>query len=323
MRVQGDAVQGDAVQGDAARGDAARGDAASAERELARLDRILGWFALRNSEWGHPPLNLLASWDIHCVLALERWQRDAGGRLRGWLEALGQVEALCSLAGAAHDNPDFIFPEWIEGPAAFVAEGLGHPLLAPSVRVDNDVSLSGPGHALLITGSNMSGKSTLLRAIGLASVLAMAGGPVCARRLRLAPMSVHTRLRVNDSLADGVSHFYAELERLRAMLAATRGSIPVLFAIDEILAGTNSVERGIGARWLLGELLRAGALGAVSTHDGQLCQLPDELMSRVERVHIRESFHEGALVFDYRLYPGPVQAGNALRLMRSMGLEVC
>jgi DNA mismatch repair ATPase MutS len=159
--------------------------------------------------------------------------------------------------------------------------------------------------------------------MGLASVLASAGGPVCARQLRLAPVSVHTSLRVNDSLADNVSHFYAELQRLRAMLAASRGPVPVFFLIDEILAGTNSVERGIGARWLLAELLRAGALGALSTHDGQLCQLPPELMQRVERVHFRESFEAGELAFDYRLHPGPVQAGNALRLMRSMGLEVC
>jgi hypothetical protein len=298
------------------------GDAASAARELQRLDRILGWFALKNSEWGHPPINLLTSWDIHCVVALERWQRDSGSKLRGWLEALGQVEALASLAGAAHDNPDFSFPEWTDGEAAFSATGLAHPLIAPHARVDNDVSLPGPGHALLITGSNMSGKSTLLRAMGLASVLAMAGGPVCARRLRLAPVAVHTSLRVNDSLADSVSHFYAELQRLRAMLAATRAPLPVFFLIDEILAGTNSVERGIGARWLLAELLRAGALGALSTHDGQLCQLPDELMQRVERVHFCETFEEGRLAFDYRLRPGPVQVGNALRLMRSMGLAV-
>jgi hypothetical protein len=298
------------------------GDGARAERELQRLDGMLGWFALRNSEWAHPVINVLSCWDIHCVIALERWQRDAGPKLRGWLEALGQVEALSSLAGAAHDNPDFSFPEWVDGPPAFIASGLGHPLLAPQARVDNDVSLPGPGHALLITGSNMSGKSTLLRAIGLASVLAMAGGPVCARRLCLGPMSVHTSLRASDSLAESVSRFYAELQRLRAMLAATRGALPVLFLIDEILAGTNSVERGIGARWLLAELLRARALGALSTHDGQLCQLPEELMSRVERVHFRETFSDGQLAFDYRLHAGPVQAGNALRLMRSMGLEV-
>ena len=306
-------------------GAAVRGDgagSASASRALEHLDRILGWFALRNSEWGHPPANLLGSWDIHCVVALERWQREHGPKLRVWLAALGQLEALSSLAGAAHDLPDFSFPEWEDDAPCFIATGLGHPLLAPGVRIDNDVSLSGPGRALLITGSNMSGKSTLLRAIGLASVLAMAGGPVCARRLRLGTLAVHTSLRITDSLSANVSHFYAELQRLRAMLSAARGPVPVLFLVDEILAGTNSLERSVGARWVLAELLRAGALGALSTHDANLCQLPPELAESVERVHFRETFEDGKLAFDYRLHPGPVRAGNALRLMRSMGLAV-
>ncbi|HTV17717.1 MAG TPA: hypothetical protein VMG12_03575 [Polyangiaceae bacterium] len=245
-----------------------------------------------------------------------------GPRLRGWLEALGELEALSSLAGAAHDHAELTFPEWADDAPCFVATALGHPLLAPSARIDNDVCLPAPGHALLVTGSNMSGKSTLLRAIGLASVMAMAGGPVCARQLRLGAFALHTSLRVTDSLSANVSHFYAELQRLRAMLSATQGRFPLLFLVDEILAGTNSLERGIGARWLLAELLRAGALGALSTHDGSLCQLPPELMPRVERVHFRETFEAGALAFDYRLHPGPVQAGNALRLMRSMGLAV-
>jgi hypothetical protein len=293
-----------------------------ASLELARLDRILGWFALRNSEWAHPPINTLLSWDVHCVVALERWQNGSGRRLRKWLEALGQIEALSSLAGAAYDNPEYTFPEFIEGPAQLSAAGLGHALLGPGVRVHNDVCLPAPGRALLVTGSNMSGKSTLLRAMGLATVMAFAGGPVCARSLRLSTVSVYTSLRVTDSLADGVSRFYAELARLRSMLAAVRDGGPVLFLIDEILVGTNSVERGIGARWLLAEFLRAGAIGAVSTHDADLCQLPADLMARVEQAHFREDVDDGTLVFDYRLRAGPVKAGNALRLMRSLGLAV-
>lgn len=289
---------------------------------LDRFDRILGWFALRDSEWGHPPLNVLLSWDIHCVVALERWQRESGQRLGTWLEALGEVEALCSLAGAAYDNPEFSFPELVEGPAQLTAISLGHPLLAPEARVTSDVSLPVPGRALLITGSNMSGKSTLLRAMGLASVMALAGGPVCAASLRLSPLSVHTSLRVTDSLSEGVSRFYAELRRLRALLGASREATPVLFLIDEVLSGTNSVERGIGARWVLAELLRAGAIGATSTHDSALCRLPSALMERVEQAHFRESVEEGRLVFDYRLRPGPVSGGNALRLMRSLGLAI-
>jgi hypothetical protein len=293
-----------------------------ASLELRRLDRILGWFGVRNSEAGHPPLNLLLLWDIRCVVALERWQRDSGRRLRGWLEALGQLEALCSLAALAQDRPELSFPELLDGPAQLRASALGHPLLPPSARVDNDVTLHSPGHALLVTGSNMSGKSTLLRSIGLAAVMAFAGGPVCARTFSVAALSVHTSLRVNDSLADGVSRFYAELQRLRAMLAAAREPLPVLFLVDEILAGTNSQERGVGARWLLAELLRADAIGAISTHDAALCQLPAALMARVEQAHFREHVAEERLAFDYRLRSGPVKSGNALRLMRSLGLAV-
>jgi DNA mismatch repair ATPase MutS len=295
---------------------------ARASVELARLDHILGWFALRESEWGHAAINVLSCWDIHCLWALERWQSRSGRQLAAWLEALGRVEALSSLAGAAHDNPEFTFPELVAAPAVFDAVALGHPLLAPDGRVTNDVCLPGPGRALLVTGSNMSGKSTLLRAMGLASVMAFAGAPVCASRLRISPFRVHTSVRVNDSLSEGVSRFYAELERLRRMLAATRGGVPVLYLIDEILAGTNSVERCIGARWLLGELSMAGALGAVSTHDTQLCQLPHALMARFEQVHFQESVDDTTLTFDYRLRPGPVRAGNAVRLMRSLGLAI-
>lgn len=294
----------------------------SAPLALARLDRVLGWFAVRDSEWAHPLLNLLTSWDFHCAVALEHWQRHDGPQLQAWLEALGQLEALSSLAGAAHDHAEFTFPDCVDDTPCFIATDLAHPLIPASVRVHNDLALPAAGHALLVTGSNMSGKSTLLRAIGLATVLARAGGPVCARHLRLGPLSVHTSLRVADSLADNVSRFYAELQRLRAMLTAARGPLPVLFLIDEILAGTNSLERGIGARWLLAELLRAGALGALSTHDAHLCQLPPELAPRVQHVHFRETFADGQLSFDYRLHPGPVKAGNALRLMRAMGLAM-
>jgi hypothetical protein len=299
-----------------------RRDGRRASLELRRLDHVLSWFALRNSEWAHPPINVISFWDIQCVVALERWQRESGQRLRSWLESLGRIEALSSLAGVAYDNPEFNFPDLSAGPAELSATGLGHPLIEPGIRVHNDVALPGPGRALLVTGSNMSGKSTLLRALGLGSVMAFAGAPVCASSLRLGPLALFTSLRVTDSLADGVSRFYAELERLRAMIAASRGPLPVLFLIDEILAGTNSIERGIGARWLLAELLQAGALGALSSHDAALCQLPAELMARVEQVHLRESVEDGQLVFDYRLRAGPVKAGNALRLMRSLGLAI-
>ena len=291
-------------------------------RSMKEFRNGVGWFDLKHNGLVHPFANALLLWDIHCVLKLERWQRTAGRAARGWFDVLGEFEALSSLAALAHDEPTYAFPEVVDGPTCFEATALGHPLLASGARVANDVALSGPGSVLLVTGSNMSGKSTLLRAMGLGAVMAMAGGPVCARTARLVRCAVRTSVRVSDSLERGVSHFYAELGKLKAVLEATGGELPVLFLLDEILHGTNSRERQIGARWLLSELIHRGAIGAASTHDMGLTRLPEELSDRVELVHFRESVDAGKMTFDYLLRPGPVLAGNALRLMRSVGLDV-
>jgi energy-coupling factor transporter ATP-binding protein EcfA2 len=289
---------------------------------MAELDRILGWYDLRYNGMIYPIVNLLTLWDVQCTIALEHWRGRAGPGLETWFSIIGEFEALSSLGGLLHDEPDFCFPEVADTAPPFVAEGLGHPLIARDKRVTNDVSLSAPGHALLVTGSNMSGKSTLLRSMGLAAVLAQAGAPVCARRLALAPALIRTSLRVSDSLDSGVSHFYAEVKKLRAAIDATEQRGKVLFLLDEVLHGTNSRERQVGARWLLAELLRRGAAGAISTHDEELCRLPAELMDRVELVHFRETVENDQMTFDYRLREGPVKAGNALRVMRLAGLDV-
>ena len=294
----------------------------SASEQMRRFERVLGWFELRHNGMLYPFINVLLLWDLQCVIALEKWQRDSGRALAPWLEALGQWEALSSLAGVSHDNPDFAFPEIVSERSVFEATGLGHPLISVRQRVPNDVMLAGAGSALLVTGSNMSGKSTLLRAMGLAAVLGLAGSAVCAARLRISPMSVHTSMRISDSLSAGVSHFYAELEKLRMALVAAQGESPVFFLLDEILHGTNSEERQIGARWVLGQLIEAGATGAVSTHDMALCALPPSLMHDVRTVHLRESVEGERMTFDYKLRPGPVSGGNALLLMRSLGLDV-
>lgn len=293
-----------------------------ASAEMRRFQRLVSWFELRENGLVHPFINALLLWDIHCVLRLEAWQLRAGRHVRAWFEAIGAFEALSSLAGFAGDDPECSWPEVEAGPAHFIASGLGHPLIEPDRRVVNDVSLLGPGRALLITGSNMSGKSTLLRAMGVAAVLAQSGGPVCARRLRMSPVALRTSIRVRDSLEQGVSHFYAELRKLKSVVEATAQPTPVLFLLDEILHGTNSLERQVGARWLLGKLLVRGALGAVSTHDMELCRLPEPLMSQVDQFHLRETVLGDEMTFDFTLRPGPVQGGNALRLMRQIGLDV-
>ncbi|HEX4479024.1 MAG TPA: DNA mismatch repair protein MutS [Polyangiaceae bacterium] len=290
---------------------------------MRKFERVVGWFDLRHNGLIHPFANAFALWDVHCVLRLEAWQRLAGRDARAWFQALGEVEALSAFAGFSYDEPGFAWPEIVEGPAIYHAEGLVHPLLPPEHRVANDVvALEEPGRALLITGSNMSGKSTLLRAMGATAALALAGAPVSARRLRLSPVAIRSSMRISDSLRRGVSHFYAEVSRLRDVLDGTAGELPVFFLLDEILHGTNSDERQIGARWILAELVRRGAIGAVSTHDVGLHQLPDYLMSHIAQFHFRESVENGKMTFDYRLRAGPVSGGNALRLMRLVGLPI-
>ncbi|HEX5099549.1 MAG TPA: MutS family DNA mismatch repair protein [Polyangiaceae bacterium] len=291
-------------------------------RVMAELDRILGWYDLRYNGLVYPIVNLLTLWDVHCTIALEHWRKRAGSSLEGWFQVIGEFEALSSLAGFRHDEPDFCFPVVKDDAPPFHAEALGHPLIARERRVTNDVVLETAGSALLVTGSNMSGKSTMLRSMGLAAVLAQAGAPVCARRLELAPAVIRTSLRVSDSLDSGVSHFYAEVKKLKSAIDATAQSGKVLFLLDEVLHGTNSRERQLGARWLLAELLQRGAAGAISTHDEELCRLPPELMSHVRLVHFRETVENDQMTFDYRLREGPVKAGNALRVMRLAGLDV-
>jgi len=289
---------------------------------MSELERIVGWYELRHNGLVYPIVNLFTLWDVHCTLALEAWRRRTAPTLEDWFAVLGEVEALSSLAGLAYDEADFCFPEVSETAPPLEAEALGHLLIARGARKANDVSLPAPGTALLVTGSNMSGKSTLLRAVGVATALAFAGAPVCARKFRLQPLVLRTSIRVSDSLERGVSHFYAEVKKLRTVLDATSGGARVLFLLDEILHGTNSKERQIGARWMLAELLSRGAVGAVSTHDEELCRLTPELMSRVRLVHFRETVSGGEMTFDYALREGPVKGGNALRVMQLAGLGV-
>jgi MutS-like protein len=291
--------------------------------EIAALERIVGFADARRNEVFRFLIGPLLMWDVHCSFALVRWRARAGDRVRGWLDALGEVEALAGLAAFAFEHPDFAWPEAAPEPM-LEARALGHPLIADEHRVGNDVSLPSAGRALVVTGSNMSGKSTLLRAIGVNAVLAFAGAPVCARALAIGPARVATSMRIEDSLEHGVSHFYAELRRLKRVLDLAReeGGAPVLFLLDEILHGTNSRERVIGACAVVRELLASRALGAVSTHDLGITALERELGGKVENVHFEEQVQGDKMTFDYMLRPGIVHSSNALRLMRAVGIDV-
>jgi len=267
--------------------------------------------------------------DVHVAVRLDRWREANGPHVSEWIAALGELEALCALATLAHDNPDWCFPTWREGPPMVEAQSLGHPLLPADGCVRNDVSVGPPGTFLLVTGSNMSGKSTLLRSIGTNVVLAGAGGPVCATAFSLSPVRVCTSMSIEDSLADGISLFMAQLLRVRDIVEVSREEAgeagPVLFLLDEILHGTNSAERRIAAQAVLRHLTDRGAIGAVSTHDLALADTP-ALAVLAHSVHFRETVHRGGgppgLDFDYLMRPGPAQTSNALALLEAVGLEL-
>ncbi|HEX8822255.1 MAG TPA: DNA mismatch repair protein MutS [Archangium sp.] len=287
---------------------------------LKHFSRLYALVELKRNQF-HPVVNLFTLWDVHALFALERWRERHGTRVRGWFESLAELEAISCLAGLAYDRPGFIWPT-VEGEGPRVrAEGLGHPLLEEPVL--NDVGLPGPGCALLLTGSNMSGKTTLLRALGTNAVLALAGAPVCARTFSLTPLQVLTSMRVKDSLERGVSYFYAEVQRIKAVLdaaAAARGQ--ALFLLDEILLGTNTRERQIASREVLRLLLATGACGGVTTHDLSLANLAEEYAGKVVNMHFRDHLENGKMVFDYQLRSGVVDTTNALRVLRMAGVPV-
>jgi hypothetical protein len=302
------------------------GGGTSASRELARLGGIVRLAEARYSPMAHMLLQVLGLWDFHVLAALERWQRTSGAHARDWLAALGEAESLSALATLAYDNPEWVTPEFVDGPARIEATALGHPLLSRQARVSNDVTVGPPGTFVLVTGSNMSGKSTLLRAIGTNVVLAQAGGPVCATSMRLTPVDIWTSIRIDDSLEAGVSLFMAELRRLKRIVDAARDperSRPLLYLLDEMLHGTNTAERRIAARRVLNYLLVAKAIGAVTTHDLTLAE-DSSLDGAANRVHFTEHFEQrdGAMTmtFDYHLRPGLATSANALKLLAMIGL---
>ena len=292
--------------------------ASAAMRRLGTLAAV----AEQRLNWLSRLFDLLFLFSVQLALFVERWQKMHGRKLRPWLQALGEFEALLSLSAYAFENPDDAFPEVVTGGVVFRAEALSHPLLPRAVAVRNDVSLDEQTRLLLISGSNMSGKSTLLRSTGVAAIMALAGAPVRARQLRLSPFHVAASMQINDSLEGGRSHFYAEILRLRAVCTLARSQPPVLFLLDELLAGTNSHDRVAGATGVVQELLSAGAVGLLSTHDLALTQLPEPLTGRIRNAHFEDQVAGGELHFDYLLRDGVVTRSNGLALMRMIGLDV-
>jgi hypothetical protein len=288
--------------------------------QMAELTRLVELLNSRRNQF-FIPLAVLLLWNTRMALLLERWRLAHGPGIAAWLDAVGQFEMLSSLAAYAFDNPHDPFPQIEPGQPHFVAEGLAHPLLSPDRAVANDLSLGGTRRLIVVSGSNMSGKSTLLRSIGTNLVLALAGSVVRARRLCVSVLRPGATLRVQDSLQAGRSRFFAEITRIRQLLdLAQQGNL--LFLLDEIFHGTNSHDRGIGAEAVLRRLLDAGAIGLVTTHDLALTQLADRLGPVAVNVHFADQFVDGQLAFDYQIRPGVVPHSNALALMRAVGIEV-
>jgi DNA mismatch repair ATPase MutS len=290
-------------------------------RRLARLKRLVEYLDSRDNVFVRV-LEPFILWTPHLALKVEDWREHSGDAVRRWLHAAGEMEALCSLASYAYEHPADPFPEfaaegpWLEG------EALGHPLIPEEKVVRNDIQIGGKLRVLVVSGSNMSGKSTMLRTLGVNTVLAQAGAPVRARRLRLSPLAVGASIRLTDSLQGGVSRFYAEILRLRQILDVTAGPLPVLFLIDEFLHGTNSHDRRIGAEALVRGLVERGAIGLITTHDLALADIADELGERAANVHFEDQIADGQIRFDYRMRTGVVRKSNAIELMRQVGLEI-
>jgi hypothetical protein len=306
-----------------------RGRGQPASRRIARLARLVGLVeARRNQMVGILVAPLL--WTTQLGLAVEGWRRAFGSAVAGWLAMVGETEALTSLATYAYEHPALPFPTISDGDEAgprFDGEALTHPLLPAGACVPNDVVLGSDGsgprpHLLLVSGSNMSGKSTLLRTVGANAVLALAGGPVCARRLALSRLALGATLRIHDSLQQGRSRFYAEITRLREIVDLCNGPVPVLFLIDEMLSGTNSHDRRIGAEAVLRALISRRAIGFATTHDLALAEIADAAGPAAANVHFEDEIRDGKIAFDYRMRPGVVRKSNALALMRAVGLDV-
>jgi len=298
---------------------ALRHDGTTPSNAIARLARMVELLESRHSLFMRP-LDLVTFWSAQLVFVVEGWQREYGPAIRGWLDAVGEFEALTSLSAFAFEHPQYTFPKLVAGGPRFGAEGLAHPLLPADKAVDNDLSLGEPVQLIILSGPNMAGKSTFIRAVGVNAVLAQCGAPVRARRLRMSPLQVAASICVLDSLAGGMSRFYAEIHRLKLIADLTHGEVPVLFLLDELLSGTNSHDRLIGTQFVLSEFVEHRAIGVVSTHDLALTQIPAKFGERGANYHFEDRLENGRLIFDYKVKPGVVQTSNALKLMHAIGL---
>ncbi|MEP7270590.1 MAG: DNA mismatch repair protein MutS [Acidobacteriota bacterium] len=296
-------------------------DGVPPSRQIARLYLLLDLLNSTKS-FLFAPFAFILLLPAQLCFAIEQWRQVSGRAVIRWIEAIGDFEALASFAGYAAEHPTDPFPELSETERCYEGVGLAHPLIPRARAVPNDMTLGDKPQVLIVSGSNMSGKSTLLRTVGINSVLAFAGAPVRASELRLSPLTIGASIHILDSLQEGSSRFYAEITRLRSVVEMSKGELPLLFLLDEIMSGTNSHDRQIGAAAVVNGLVRRGAIGLITTHDLALTRIADELGTRATNVHFEDHLENGRMVFDYHMRSGVVTKSNALELMRAVGLDV-
>ena len=303
-------------------------DNRSASKAIGQLGRITENLNYRRNPYFYLLFGTVTLWDIQHLFRLEHWRKQYGPDLDRWFKALGELEALNSLAGFAYAHPTYAIPDIIDDQFLVDIQAAAHPLLPTNRSITNSIQLSGVGQTVLITGSNMSGKSTFLRTVGTNVVLALAGAVVSAERFRCSPVRVFTSMRTQDSLEESTSSFYAELKRLQTLItlskqsiSLSKGYLPVLYFLDEILKGTNSADRHRGAEALIRQIHQTTASGFVSTHDLELGQLADA-EEFVRNFHFQSDLRNGELVFDYKLRTGICQSFNASQLMQAIGINM-
>lgn len=292
-------------------------------QQVRRLTRIIALASVQRNPLLWLPLNLLIPYDMFVASLLERSRHALTHDLPQWLDIWYELEALHALTNFAVLHPDYAFPQIDPTHFIFRAHHIGHPLLEPSIKVTNDFALNSPGDVVMITGSNMAGKSSFLRTVGMNLVLAYAGSVVNAKTLEIGVFRLFTCIKVSDSLADGLSYFYAEVKRLKALLQALENEnpLPLCYLIDEIFRGTNNRERLIGSRAYVRALVSKNGFGLIATHDLELTHLADDF-PQIQNRHFRETVSDGKMIFDYQLRAGPCPTTNALRIMAMEGLPI-
>jgi len=293
-----------------------------ASQIIRRLARIVYWIDARHSLLAHL-VETPFLYTLQVGFAAEAWRRLWGARMRAWVDVTAEIEALLSLATYSFEHPADPFPDFVDDSSGtFIGEALGHPLVPDARCVRNSVRLDSETRVLLVSGSNMSGKSTLLRTIGVNAVLAMSGAPIRGKSLRLSPVNIGTSIHRTDSLQQGRSGFYTEILQIRRVFQLTEDGTALLFLFDELLEGTNSKDRRTGAEGLLKGLLNRQAIGVVTTHDLALTEIADSSQGHIRNMHFEDQVKDGKMYFDYKLREGVIAKSNALELMRLMGFEI-